>query len=89
MNNIGRTTDATFWKALYSGTCASWDSDYGNRNGYGNGYYDSDWNTRKTKREHKFSPVLLIITTVWNCSECGKKKEDCLTNYCDDEPPEF
>jgi hypothetical protein len=88
-NNKGGTTDAEFWKSLYGSAYSSWDSNYGNSSGYGNSYYDSDWTTRKNKREHKFSPVLLIYTTVYNCEHCGRKKEDCKYTYCDDEdnPP--
>jgi hypothetical protein len=89
MNNTGRTTDAGFWKALYSGASANWRSDYGNSSGYGDSYYDSDFYSRKDKRRHEFSPVLLVYTTVYDCKHCGRKKEDCSTDYCEDEgnPP--
>lgn len=80
-----------YFKVDYTTPCANWDSYSGNGSDNGRSYYDSDWTPRTNKRTHKFSPVLLIFSTVWNCSECGKKKEDCLTNYCEDEdnPPNW
>lgn len=91
MNNSGRTTDAKFWKTMYSSDSITSGSYYGGSSGYGNSYYDSDWTTRKTKREHKFSPILLVFTTVYNCEHCKRKKEDCKYTYCEDEdnPPEL
>lgn len=91
MNNKGRTTDAEFWKSLYSGPTSSWDHYYGGSwyggEGSGNGYGSS----KPSKKEHKFSPILLVFSTVFNCEHCNRKKEDCKYNYCDDEdsPPTF
>ncbi len=64
-------------------TCSNWDDPYGG-GGYGRtwsneGYYS----TPKAKRKHKFSPVLLVFSTVYNCEHCGAKQEDCKSEYCD------
>ncbi len=89
MNNSGRTTDEQFWKSMYGGTSCKWDDNYGNSSSYGTSYYDYDFDSRSTKRRHKFSPVLLIFSTVYNCEHCGAKKEDCLTDFCEDKQHDF
>jgi len=67
----------------------SWDGYYGDGTGYGGGYNDLDFNTRKTKKRHDFSPVLLIYTTCYNCKHCGMKKEECMWDHCEDEPKNY
>jgi hypothetical protein len=73
------------YKDLPDNRSSNWDvlSVYGY--GYGSGYYYDDIDTRKDKRKHTFSPVLLINTTVYDCEHCKRKKEDCKSEYCEDE----
>lgn len=89
--NKGETTDAEFWKNIYGNANCHWD--YYDKRRAGNGGNDLDYNsnTRKAKREHEFSPILLVYTTCYDCKHCKRKKEDCKTNYCSDEdnPPEW
>ena len=90
MNNRGRTADVEFWKSLYGSSNTINCSYYGGSSGYGNSYYDSDIYTRKDKRKHQFTPVFLIMSTVYDCEHCKRKKEDCSYEYCEDEdsPPD-
>lgn len=74
-----------FCKDLPDNRSSNWDVYNAYGYGYGSGYYDDDWYTRKDKRQHEFSPVLLVNSTVYDCKHCGKKKEDCRTEYCEDE----
>lgn len=72
--------NVTNYKDLINTASAKWDDDYGNYSGYGKPYYESP----KPKRKHEFTPILLINSTVFNCKLCGAKKEECLTEYCEE-----
>lgn len=40
---------------------------------------DSNWGINKEVNEkcsHKWKPILLLFSTVYDCEICGKKKED-------------
>ncbi len=52
-------------------------------------YWIPDYDPPEPKRKHEFSPVLLINSTVYDCKHCKRKKEDCKTDYCEEEgvPP--
>ena len=63
---------------------SSWISAYGYGNNGIKNYYDHDYDYGTTKTRHKFTPVLLVWSTVYNCKLCGAKKEECKTDYCDD-----
>lgn len=48
-------------------------------------YWVPDYDPGPSKRKHEFSPILLINSTVYDCKHCKRKKEDCKTEYCEDE----
>lgn len=48
-------------------------------------YWIPDWDTGNRKRKHEFKAVLLINSTVYDCTHCKRKKEDCKSDYCEDE----
>lgn len=90
--NKGSTYDIRqHQSSYYYGSSGDWDDYYPHGSGYGDPYYSNDFNSRKNKKRHEFSPVLLIYTTCYDCKHCKRKKEDCTSEYCDDEnsPPDW
>lgn len=53
-------------------------------NGY-NAKDDDDWYNSKKKKKHEFVAILLLSHTVYDCKNCGRPKEKCKTEYCEDE----
>lgn len=79
-----------FWQSLYGNVNSHWNDRSYSSNSYGTWSYGYDLDYNKPKRRHKFSPILLIFSTVYNCEHCGAKKEDCKTDYCDEyKEPEY
>lgn len=63
---------------------ANWDDPWDRSSVNGKSYSSDTIYSTKTKKRHEFSPVLLVITTAYNCKHCGAKKEDTKTDYCDE-----
>lgn len=63
---------------------ANWDDPWDRSSVNGKSYHSDPIYSSKTKRRHEFSPLLLVITTCYNCKHCGAKKEDTKTDYCDE-----
>jgi hypothetical protein len=64
---------------------ANWDDNWNRGSVNGKSYRnDPIYSSKSTKRRHEFSPVLLVISTCYNCKHCGAKKEDTKTDYCDE-----
>ncbi len=49
-------------------------------------YSNYGWSTPKTYTRHEWKPILLLMSTVYNCKLCGAKKEDAKDAYCNEEP---
>lgn len=84
-NKDGRKHNGTFYTDLYSNVNSHWWYDSNSDSGYG----DSNYDFIEPKRKHKFAPILLIYTTVYNCELCGAKKEDCSSDYCNQKKSDF
>lgn len=83
MSNGSSNNDPS-WKGNSANINSHWSGSYGSGGYYGTGYNDYDYGYSKPKRKHSFTPVLLIVTTVYDCEHCGAKKEDCTSDYCDE-----
>lgn len=75
--------NALFWQAMYGNINNHWSSGYGGS--HDKSYYDSKIIIPSVRRRHSFSPILLIYTTVFDCKLCGAKKEDCCSDYCEED----
>ena len=49
------------------------------------GYTAYEYAGYKSYTRHEWKPILLLSTTVYNCSRCGAKKEDTKGVYCEDD----
>jgi len=72
------------WKGYIINPHHSWDDPFKIDTGHGASNKYSNWGNSKSKKLHKYIPVLLIFTTAYNCEHCGAKKEDCKTDYCEE-----
>lgn len=69
---------------MYSNINSHWTNYYPSSSSYRGDSYDDDFATFSNKRKHSFTPILLVISTVYNCDHCGAKKEECTTDYCEE-----
>lgn len=80
----GRIPNVNPYKDLIINPHNNWDDPYGSSYGGRNDPWAREYSSTKAKRKHEFSPILLINTTVYDCKHCKAKKEDCLTEFCDE-----
>lgn len=78
-----RIPDVESWRKITTNPSNNWDDPFSGEYGYKQVNWHREYDSSPSKRPHKFSPVLLVFSTVYNCEHCGAKKEDCLTDYCE------
>lgn len=47
------------------------------------GYSNYGYSGYKTYVRHEWKPILLLTSTVYNCSKCGAKQEETTGAYCE------